>query len=102
MQYLSYYIGSHKTSKSYNCRRRTDFDEIGISVQLSQISYIVLTAIATIRQKQMMKIDLRTAAADAAAWFYWRDRNDGSKALVTAPSDADRTSEAYFARTPLV
>jgi hypothetical protein len=40
-------------------------DEIGISVQLSQISYIVLIAIATIRQKQMMKIDHRTAA-DAA------------------------------------
>ena len=56
-----------------------------------------------IRQKQMMKIEHWTAAADAAAWFYWRDRNDGgSKALVTAPSDADRTNEAYFARTPLV
>ena len=40
-------------------------EEIGISVQLSQISYIVLIAIAIIRQKQMMKIQHRTAA-DAA------------------------------------
>jgi hypothetical protein len=40
-------------------------DEIGISVQVAQISYIVLIATATIRQKQMMKIDYGTAA-DAA------------------------------------
>jgi hypothetical protein len=40
-------------------------DGIGIMVQLLQISYIVLIAIAIIRQKQMMKIDHRTTA-DAA------------------------------------
>ena len=27
---------------------------------------------------------------------------DSSKGVVTAPSDADCTSEAYFANTPLV
>lgn len=37
-------------------------DEIGISVQVAQVSYVILIAIAIIRQKQMMKINHRTAA----------------------------------------
>lgn len=40
-------------------------DEIGITVQMLQASYITLIATAIIRQKHMMKIDHRTAA-DAA------------------------------------
>jgi hypothetical protein len=40
-------------------------DEIGITVQILQASYIALIATAIIRQKHMMKIDHRTAA-DAA------------------------------------
>jgi hypothetical protein len=40
-------------------------DEIGITVQMLQASYIALIATAIIRQKHMMKIDHRTAA-DAA------------------------------------
>jgi hypothetical protein len=40
-------------------------NEIGITVQLLQVSYIALIATAIIRQKHMMKIDPRMAA-DAA------------------------------------
>jgi hypothetical protein len=40
-------------------------DEIGITVQMLQASYIALIATAIIRQKHMMKIDHRTAADTA-------------------------------------
>jgi hypothetical protein len=40
-------------------------DEIGITVQMLQASYVALIATAIIRQKHMMKIDHRTAADEA-------------------------------------